>query len=128
MSRVILGHCDTYLNDPRFMDVVPTLSCNIQVDMFGNSGYEKGFDFTYPSDETRVEGLLELMQNGMLERLTVSQDCGLKTCLRSYGGHGYDYIPRAIVPWLIRRGAQQDWIDQVLIRNPQRLFPIPQTD
>ena len=124
MERVAIGHCDTYTTSEEFFDLAPRLDCLIQIDMFGNSGYEGGLDFTYPSDQSRVEALLRLMELGLSDRIMVSQDCGLKTCLRTYGGHGYDYIPRVVVPWLERLGAKREWIDRVLIENPQRFFPL----
>lgn len=124
MSRVVLGHCDTYTTSPRFFEVASDLECVLQIDMFGNSGYESGLDFHYPSDEQRIEAVLRLIEMGLADRLMISQDCGLKTCLRSYGGHGYDYIPRVIAPRLEREVAQQDSLELVLEKNAQRIFPI----
>lgn len=124
MSRVILGHCDTYTTNERFFDVAADLGCVLQIDMFGNAGYESGLDFYYPSDEQRVDAVARLVEAGLADRLMVSQDCGLKTCLRSYGGHGYDYVPRAIAPRLERRIGDAGLVEQILSRNAQRIFPL----
>lgn len=127
MSRVVLGHCDTYTTNPRFFDVASDLGCVLQIDMFGNSGYESAMDFHYPSDEQRIAAVLRLIEMGLADRLMISQDCGLKTCLRSYGGHGYDYIPRVIAPRLRREVAQSNSLELVLEKNAQRIFPLATT-
>lgn len=124
MNRVIIGHCDTYSTDEAFFDLAEDLDCLVQIDMFGNIGYEVGFDFWYPSDQARIDALLRLMELGMSDRVMVSQDCGLKTCLRTYGGSGYDYIPRVVVPRLVKQGAKQEWIDDVLVETPKQIFPL----
>lgn len=124
MSRVVLGHCDTYTTNPRFFEVASDLGCVLQIDMFGNSGYESGLDFHYPSDEQRIEAVIRLIEMGLADRLMISQDCGLKTCLRSYGGHGYDYIPRVIVPRLQAEVTRHGALELVLEKNAQRIFPM----
>ena len=42
----------------------------------------------------------------------------LKTCLRTYGGWGYDHVLVNIVPMMEDAGISQAAIDDLLIHNP----------
>jgi phosphotriesterase-related protein len=126
MDRVVLGHCDSFTRDPRFLDVVPEFGCAIEIDLLGLSGQEQHPNtlFTYPSDEQRVTAVQGLVEAGHADRVLLSQDVALKTSLRAYGGHGYAYLPRVIVPWLRQLGVEDAAIEQMIVGNPQRIFPI----
>ncbi|GAA3789856.1 phosphotriesterase family protein [Amycolatopsis tucumanensis] len=125
MNRVIMGHCDGFSRDPRFVDVVAELGCYVELDLFGYpSGYEPEVDFVYPSDELRVETILGLIKTGLADRLLLSHDICFKTSRQKFGGNGYGYIHRVIVPWLKRKGADDDALDQILVRNAQTVLPL----
>lgn len=129
MSRVIMGHCDGFARDPRFIDLVADEEYYIEVDMFGVSGgYIPAADFVLPSDEVRVEAILNMIEAGLGDRLLLSHDICLKTSRETYGGNGYGYIHRVIAPWLRRRGAGDDALDQILVRNGQKVLPMVTVD
>lgn len=124
MSRVIMGHCDSFARDPRFLDVAPGLGCLLEFDMFGTVGYEHATGFVYPSEEVRVEAIHGLMQDGHADRVLMSHDVALKTIYQKYGGHGYGYVSRVIGPWLRRLGVTEDQLNQVMSENAKRVIPI----
>lgn len=125
MTRVVMGHCDGFARDPEFLNVVPDLGCLVELDMFAYpSGYEPEADFTYPSDETRVNTILGMVEAGLAHRLLISHDVMFKTTLQKFGGHGYGYIHRMILPWLSRKGVSDDTIEQITVRNARELLPL----
>lgn len=124
MSRVIMGHCDGFARDPKFLDIAPELGCYIEFDLFGQFGYEPDVDFTYPSDGVRIEAIIGLAKAGLADRVLLSQDVAFKTSMQTHGGHGYTYVPRTIVPWLKRRGMDDSAVHQIMVRNAQQVFPI----
>jgi phosphotriesterase-related protein len=124
MSRVIMGHCDSFTRDPRFLEVVPELGCVLELDMFGMRGYDHESGFVYPSDEDRVEAIRGMVDAGLAERILLSHDVGFKTSLRAFGGHGYDYVPRFILPWLERSGVGDEAIEQIMVGNCRRILPL----
>lgn len=124
MSRVIMGHCDAFARDPQFIDIVKEFGCYVELDLFGQSGYEAEIDFTYPTDADRVAVILAMVEAGLADRLVLSQDIAFKTTLMKYGGHGFGYIHRVIKPWLERRGVDADTLEQILVRNAQTVLPI----
>lgn len=125
MSRVIMGHCDGFARDPQFVDVAVELGCYVELDLFGYpSGYEAEVDFVYPSDELRVDTILGLIKAGLAYRVLLSHDICFKTSRQKYGGNGYGYIHRVIVPWLRRKHAGEEALEQILVRNAQTVLPI----
>jgi phosphotriesterase-related protein len=124
LSRVIMGHCDSFTRDPRFVEVAPELGCVVELDMFGMTGYDPDSQWVYPSDEDRVKAIKGMVDAGFADRVLLSHDVGFKTSLRTYGGHGYDYVPRFIVPWLTQIGVPREAIDQIIVGNCQRILPL----
>lgn len=125
MNRVVMGHCDGFARDPEFLRVVPDLGCLVELDMFAYpSGYEPEADFTYPSDETRVNAILGMVEAGLAHRLLISHDVMFKTTLQKFGGHGYGYIHRVILPWLNRKGVSDEDLEQITVRNARELLPL----
>ncbi len=125
MSRVVMGHCDSFTRDPAFIEVASRFECMIQFDMFGFVGFEpEPMGFSYPPAETLVETIAALVKAGLSDRILISHDNGLKTNMKIYGGRGYGYISRVILPWLRHVGVDEQAIEQILIKNSQRIFPI----
>ena len=100
--------------------------CCLQYDGFG-------FDVTYPTqspemcpydrpnDAIRISIIMELIEDGFLNQILVSQDVAWKVILRSYGGQGYGHILRNIVPRMRARGMTKEQINTILIDNPGRI-------
>jgi phosphotriesterase-related protein len=50
----------------------------------------------------------------------VSQDIGVRTRLRHYGGWGYGHMLRHLVPVLRGHGATDEEVRMLLVENPAR--------
>ncbi|WP_267905259.1 phosphotriesterase family protein [Gordonia mangrovi] len=125
MSRVIMGHTDGFARDPGFIELVRDHGFVAELDMFGyQSGYEPEADFMYPADGDRVEVILAMAQAGLADRLVLSHDVIFKTTLMRWGGHGFGYIHRVIVPWLKRKGLDDKVLEQILETNCQNILPM----
>ncbi|MDR8257841.1 phosphotriesterase-related protein, partial [Acinetobacter baumannii] len=64
----------------------------------------------------------ELIDDGYIQQILLSQDVFLKTMLTRYGGHGYGYILKHFVPRLRRHGVSGEQLETLMIGNPQRVF------
>ncbi|MCE0765018.1 hypothetical protein LWC35_19235 [Pseudonocardia kujensis] len=82
MDRVIMGHRDGFTRDPKFLDIAVALGCYIQLDLFGQDGYEPEVDFTYPSVEVRIDAIQAMVSNGLADRILLSQDVGFRPACR----------------------------------------------
>jgi len=88
--------------------------------VWGNENYNMSYADGYPSDEWRIETVMELIDEGYEDQLVFSQDVCYKVLLQKYGGYGYSHILEHIVPRLQRRGVGDETIAKILETNPQR--------
>ena len=97
----------------------------IEYDMFGRDGFwptSPGAPHDVASDVIRINQIMELIVDGLLDRILISQDVCFKIMLRSYGGGGYSFILDIIVPKMLEKGFTEQQIHTILVDNPQRLF------
>jgi phosphotriesterase-related protein len=62
--------------------------------------------------------LKRLIDDGYKNQILLSCDVCLKTCLRTYGGWGYDHVLKNIVPMMEDEGISKEDIKLMLIDNP----------
>lgn len=120
LENVIMGHMDGTIRDSNAVEYHRSIAERgpfLEFDVFGRSGYRPSFDANWPLDEDRIQHISRLLDHHD-ERILVSQDVCAKTHLTTYGGFGYDYILRAIVPRFRKRGVTEDQIDQLIVENP----------
>jgi phosphotriesterase-related protein len=122
LGRVVVGHLDCSLRLEGAFEYYRSLAergVYLQFDTFGRTGYHAAYDQSYPLDADRIGMLERLIEAGYGEQLLLSQDVCKKIHLTQYGGIGYDYILRDIVPRLRRRGFDAATIEGLLVRNPR---------
>ena len=98
--------------------------CYLEFDMFGTDGIypppiAMGFDVA--NDAIRITELTELIEDGFLDRILISQDVAYKVFLRAYGGGGYSHILKVIVPQMRGKGLTEEQINTILVDNPKRI-------
>ena len=69
-------------------------------------------------DTERIEFMKKLIAEGYVNQILVSCDVCLKTCLRTYGGWGYDHVLLNVVPMMREFGISDEDIDTILRKNP----------
>ncbi|MCX6458706.1 MAG: phosphotriesterase [Actinobacteria bacterium] len=112
--RVTLGHLDRELNFEEHRAL-------------GRDGFTLGYDCVskewYEPDSARVEMILRLVEDGLVDRITLSGDLARRSSLVSWGGGpGYSYIPWRLVPWLRREGLDDEAVRRITVDNPARLL------
>jgi phosphotriesterase-related protein len=124
ISRVIMGHLDRTGFQPATLREIAKTGCYLEYDIFGgNPFYPLHFGvFDRPCDRERIEQIKQLIDEGYLSRILISQDTCLKSKLIRYGGQGYAHILRNILPQMLARGMTQDHIKTIMIDNPRRLL------
>ena len=133
LTRVVLGHCDTFLAYPAgeesldFHRELAKRGCYLAYDTFGHesripAGPLSPTSVWDPSDGMRIRAVASLIESGLSGQLLLSHDVCMKTNMVKFGGQGYGYILRIIVPELLSLGVEQSEIDQILLGNPRRLL------
>jgi phosphotriesterase-related protein len=122
IDRVIMGHMDRTGFLPATIREIAKTGCYLEYDIFGgNPFYPLHFGvFNRPCDRERIEQILELINEGYLNQILISQDTCLKSKLVRYGGQGYAHILRNIVPQMLARGITEEHIKTIMVENPSR--------
>lgn len=121
-EQVVLGNVDEYI-DPGYLRALADTGATLEW-CFGNEAYYRG-GYKDPTDAERLDGLLGVLHDGLVDRCVLGCSVWTKTQLRTFGGMGYDHLLRRIVPELERRGVGPADVEAMLVTNPARLLDRP---
>jgi phosphotriesterase-related protein len=118
--RVILNHLTTAIDDEPYQLALLERGAFACYDLFGFDHSCLGPGRYAPSDHDAAARVCGLAERGYLEQLLVSQDVGVKTRLRAYGGWGYAHLFEHVVPLLRAGGFDEAALETLLVANPGR--------
>ena len=122
ISHTVICHIERTLVKPEERQKLAETGCYLEYDIFGWEGYHSMPTIDLPNDNYRVNQIIQLIDQGYLNQILISQDICWKSRLRSYGGHGYDHILRNVVPLMRAKGMSEEHIHTLLVENPKRLL------
>ncbi|XP_034487998.1 phosphotriesterase-related protein [Drosophila innubila] len=119
-NKCVMSHLDRTIFDMDELLEFAKLGCYLQYDLFGTecSYYQLNSAVDMISDGQRIENLIKLINEGLVDRLLMSHDIHTKHRLTSYGGHGYHHIHTNIVPRMLQRGVTPEQVKQMTVTNP----------
>ena len=112
-GRVIIGHCDTYLDLDYHLSILDA-GAYVQFDTVGRNHMNP--------DDRRAEALIELLQRGWRERLLLSSDRCFRSDLSAFGGVGYGYVFTCFLRRLRSLGVAAADIEVLTVDNPRRVL------
>jgi phosphotriesterase-related protein len=98
LRHTVLCHMNPSFADKRYQRELAQRGAFLEYDMIGMSYYYADESAQSPSDEENARAIRELIDDGYIQQILLSQDVFLKTMLTRYGGHGYGYILKHFVP------------------------------
>ena len=123
MGRVVQSHLDErFRTDLDKYRRVADMGANLGLDTFGRELYYESRRRQHPSDEVRLDAVVLLLEDGLVDRILPAQDICFKHELGTYGGQGYDHFLLRIAPRLRHRGVSDDELDRMLRVNPARVL------
>lgn len=120
LSRVILGHIDAIsARDTAHLEALMDRGLTLEFDLFGTP-----YLLHHPAldDRPMADAIVALVQSGYGDRLLMSHDVCTKLQQRAYGGKGFGYIQKQVVPYLLEQGLSDADIRQIQVENPARLL------
>ncbi|XP_035676039.1 phosphotriesterase-related protein-like [Branchiostoma floridae] len=123
----VISHVDRGILTVPDMISLARQGCVLEFDQFGwgcsfTHALQHGID--YPSDFVRCQMIRELRDAGFIKQVVLSHDIAFKSRLTQYGGEGYSYLLKNIVPYMLQRGLTEQDIDTMMVQNPTRLLTI----
>ncbi len=123
-GRTIIGHLDRTVMDREVLLRIAEAGCYLEWDHFssGLPFYPPNPRITMLNDAGRAEVIAFMIERGYGDKILTGHDVAAKQRLTAYGGQGYFYIIRRVVPWLKTRGFSDEDIDRLLVHNPARVL------
>ena len=122
-ARVVISHIDrTYFDYPS-IKALAARGCVVEFDFFGleTSNYWMGVA-DLPTDWMRLRYVRQLLADGFLDRILLSQDICTRTRMKQLGGHGSGHLCANIVPMMRQRAFSEAEITRLLVETPRRLL------
>lgn len=123
-ERIVLGHLTTAHADEGYLRALLDRGVFTAFDLFGFDHSLLGAGRWPPSDADVATTVARLVREGHGDRVLLSQDVGVRTRLRAYGGWGYAHLLEHVVPVLRSRGLERHEVDRLLIKNPARVLTV----
>jgi len=123
IARTVMSHLDRTLRDLDDLLKLAKTGCYIEYDLCGWEGYYpllKTIDL--PNDAQRVNEIKELIAEGYVNQILISQDICQKADLYCFGGRSYCHILERMVPLMRDKGISEEHIDTILVGNAKRLL------
>ena len=140
IRRVAMCHIDSQIRPLQNQLELAKTGCFLEYDLFGGSGANSLIFARHPCDGERVEQILELVEAGYIDQILMAHDNCIKIKLLRYGGYGYAFILRYVVPNLLGQGhtiellgqgpteeqtgqfLTREQVNTILVENPRRLL------
>ena len=113
LRKIIIGHVDLTGNPNYVLEMLKT-GINVEIDTIGKNNYM--------SDAKRIEIIKAAQDAGFTEQIVMSMDITRKSHLKANGGIGYAYLLDSFIPELKAAGVTEEFINKMLVENPQRIF------
>jgi phosphotriesterase-related protein len=134
-TRVIMGHLELTIpiGSRTTRAKLAETGCYLQFDQMGISELQMylyrswlpGMPYMdIANDGIRMNEIRELIEAGFLDRILISSDVCLKTCLAAYGGPGYAHIPEVSIPMMHDKGFPETEIRKITEENPAKALAI----
>lgn len=123
-ERVILNHMSTAIDQLDYLRRLLAQGVTLSFDLFGFDHSLLGPGRYAPSDDDVAACVAALAREGWTSQMVLSQDVGVRTRLRRYGGWGYGHLVRHVVPLLTAKGLDDQAVRTMLFGNPRRLLTI----
>ena len=124
LDRTIMGHLDRTVFVRDNLKRIAEAGCYMEWDLFGNeaSYYPLNPNIDFPSEARRMDDISWISAQGYGRKVLVAHDICAKHRLQRYGGHGYYYILRHLVPRMLHRGYSREAVDDILVNNPANIL------
>jgi phosphotriesterase-related protein len=122
LAHTVLCHMNPSHDDWDYRRTIAERGAFIEFDMIGTDYFYADQQVQCPSDDEVARAIMRLSDAGHLTRVLVSQDVFIKMMLMRYGGSGYAFVQRHVLPRLARQGRDAASRDTLLTTNPRRVF------
>ena len=124
-SKIVFAHMDVQ-TDIEILKNLLSQGFNIEYDSWGIEDTElidsSDDSLQLPNDNIRLKYMRDLIEDGYINNLIITQDMFLGLQMKKNGGKGYGHIIDNLIPRMKNFGFTQTEINNILVLNPQRIL------
>ncbi len=122
LRHTVLCHINPAHADFDYQTTLAARGAFVEFDMIGMDFFYADQQVQCPSDDEVARAITRLIEEGFGDRILLSHDVFLKMMLTRYGGNGYAFVTRHLLPRLRRHGVDDAMIDRLMTDNPRSVF------
>lgn len=113
LNKVVIGHVDL-TGDVEYVLSLLREGVYVEFDTIGKENYMP--------DQTRVEMLKKIIEEGFEDNIFLSMDITRRSHLKANGGLGYAYLLDTFVPLMRKNDISEPIIEKMLSHNPRAFY------
>ena len=113
LNKVVIGHVDL-TGDVEYVLSLLREGVYVEFDTIGKENYMP--------DQTRVEMLKKIIEEGFEDKIFLSMDITRRSHLKANGGLGYAYLLDTFVPLMRKNDISEPIIEKMLSHNPRAFY------
>jgi len=125
LNRIAISHVDGFEYSRATRRKILEAGCYVSYDGFGQLVYHfrvMGRVLNGHSDIQRIDEIIQMIEDGHINKILIAQDYCFKACLAAYGGYGYAHILNNLIPFMRIRGMTEEKIHTLLVENARRFL------
>jgi phosphotriesterase-related protein len=123
LNRVAVDHLVPRPDNFELYTQLADRGCYLEFDLFGQEAWPLVRDMVQTHPEVQISSVKGFIDQGLLERILLSQDVCHILNMTVNGGHGYAHILNDVVPRFKEYGITDREVHTMMVDNPKRLFP-----
>lgn len=116
-ERIVLGHCDSYLN----LDYNVMLAKSGGYIQYDNIRAAPGMPH---GDPDLIDLVADLVRLGFTRQILLSHDVCWRSRMKHWGGSGFDFLVTHFLPKLREKGVSDGEIHIMTVENPARILAV----
>jgi phosphotriesterase-related protein len=123
INRVIISHLVPRPDNFKLHKTLADRGCYLEFDLFGQEGLPLMSELVNTNPEVQIATIKGYIDNGLLDKILISQNVNHILHMTVNGGFGYIYILKYVIPKFKSYGITDEEIKAMMVDNPKVLFP-----
>jgi phosphotriesterase-related protein len=123
INRVVISHLVPRPDNFELYNKLANKGCYLEFDLFGQESWPLMSELVNTNPEVQLASIKGFIDNGLLNKILISQNVNHILHMTVNGGFGYIYILKYGIPKFISYGISDEEIKAMMVDNPKELLP-----
>jgi phosphotriesterase-related protein len=123
INRVVISHLVPRPDNFELYNKLANKGCYLEFDLFGQESWPLMSELVNTNPEVQLASIKGFIDNGLLNKILISQNVNHILHMTVNGGFGYIYILKYGIPKFKSYGISDEEIKAMMVDNPKELLP-----